>query len=93
MTTHFGPVSYTDSLGVNTCSGENIYKTAPKGFNKDSETCLMTTAFVAPGTYNYYWCSDSVAPSHSAGLCTANVTETITANGDGTFTDNIVAYY
>jgi hypothetical protein len=93
VTTHF-TASYTDSIGVDTCSGENIYKTGPKAFNKDSETCLVNPLFIPVGTYTgVFWCSDSAPPAHSAGLCTTDDTLTITANGDGTYTDSVVAYY
>ena len=93
-TTHFGPVSYTDPvLGPVVCSGENIYKTAPKAFNKDSETCTILNGFPA-GTYTGVgWFSDSSPPSHSAGLFTTNATLVVTDNGDGSSNMEVVAYY
>ena len=96
-TTHFGPVSYDDSFfGPVVCSGEKIFKTGPKGFNKDSQTCTILFGFPA-GTYtaadNGGWNSDSSPPSHSAGLFTTNVTMVVTDNGDGTSNLELVAYY
>ena len=93
--THFN-ASYTDAtFGPVVCSGENIYKTAPKAFNKDSEDCTILNGFPA-GTYVGAfggWNSDSSAPSHSAGLHTDNVTFVVTDNGDGTSHLSIVAYF
>jgi hypothetical protein len=92
VTTHFS-AAYVDIIGGPlVCSGENIFKSGPKGFNKDSETCLILNGYPA-GVYTFTWCSDSAPPSASAGLCTNNVTETVTSNGDGTSTSSIVAYY
>jgi hypothetical protein len=98
VTTHIGPVSYTDAVvgSVTHCSGENVFKAGQ--FNKDSEDCTIVNGFPA-GTYspalgNYPgWLSDSVAPSHSKGLVTTNVTIVVTDNGNGTSNENIVAYY
>jgi len=92
-TTHF-TASYTDpGFGPVVCSGENIYKTAPNAFNKDSEDCTALNGFPA-GTYTGFgWFSDSSPPSHSAGLFTTNTTAVVTDNGDGTSNIHIVAYY
>jgi hypothetical protein len=85
-TTHF-TANYTDpTFGPAVCSGERIVKTAPKAFVKDSETCLLTTGYTA-GVYTIGWNSDL------DGKPAVSVTETITDNGDGTSTENIVANY
>ena len=98
VTTHIGPVSYTDPFfgPVTHCTGENVFKAGQ--FNKDSEDCTIVNGATA-GTYslalgNYPgWLSDSKAPSRSAGLVATSVTIVVTDNGNGTSNENIVAYY
>jgi hypothetical protein len=96
-TTQF-KASYTYNGVLWTCSGVNVYKTAPKGFNKDSESCQLSgdEGLYPLGTSVYgagVWISDSQAPSHSAGLLDQTFTVTKTANADGTYTLDIVANY
>jgi hypothetical protein len=97
-TTQFKAAYQLTGTAFATCSGVNVYKSGPKGFNKDSETCLLSaddgvfplgTTVYGPGA----WFSDSVAPSASAGLLDQSFTVTKTANLDGTFNLSIVAYY
>jgi hypothetical protein len=64
------------------------------GFVKDVETCVTTIDALAPGVYQAVdvgWCSDF------DGFDTCNAatsgTVTVTANKDGTFTWDVVAYY
>ena len=106
QTTPFS-ATYTAGATTFTCSGANIYKTAPNAFNKDSETCLVSgdVSGIAAGTYSgnpwgYYptfgtaeWLSDSSSGSMSVGLIATSWTATFVDNGNGTFTEYIVAYY
>jgi len=99
--------TYVDSaLGATaTCSGAHIEQTngATAGTIKDSETCIISgdTSSVPTGTIvgdpNYtfpalgntqlFWQSDY------NGLIASHVTLTFTPNGDGTYTEEVVAYY
>ena len=106
LTTPFS-ATYTGGATTFTCSGANIHKTAPNVFNKDSETCLVSgdVSGIVAGTYsgdpwgfyptygNAEWQSDSSSPSMSYGLIATSWTATFVDNGNGTFTDYIVAYY
>jgi len=91
--THFS-VAYPGDLA--TCSGNRIEQSSGHLFIKDVETCLTVIDFYAPGTYSVTdplveWCSDfdGFAECNPA----TSGTLTVSANGDGTFTWSIVAYY
>ena len=83
-----------------TCSGERIVKTGSNAFVKDSETCIASTDFYAPGTYDLAapsfggWCSDYEGFS-DAPYCRLAVAGTlvVSANRDGSSTWRITAYY
>ena len=83
-----------------TCSGERVAKTGANGFVKDSETCVAWTDFYAPGTYDLAapsfggWCSDYEGFSQSP-YCRLAIAGTlvVSANGDGSSTWRITAYY
>lgn len=91
--THFS-VTYPGDLA--TCAGNRIEQSNGHPFIKDVETCLTVIDFYAPGTYSVTdplveWCSDfdGFAECNPA----TSGTLTVSANGDGTFTWSIVAYY
>jgi hypothetical protein len=91
-TTHFTAAYFNGQGGFFTCSGERIVKTAPKAFTKDSETCQISDVSTwPPGTYviptTAFWFSDFDGQIAVLG------TIVVTANGDGTGTMNIDAYY
>jgi hypothetical protein len=97
-TTQF-KASYQLGDAAATCSGVNVYKTAPKAFNKDSETCQLSgdDGFFPVGTsvWGYgVWISDSGSDSHSYQQLAQSFTATKTLNADGvTYTLSIVANY
>lgn len=99
-TTQFKPPQYPSAIGGTwTCSGVRIVKTEPKAFTKDSQTCTISNlTTLPPGTYvgdplfvvgglNWFWQSDY------DGQVATNVTLTVTDNGDGTGTVELVAYF
>jgi hypothetical protein len=97
VTTPF-KASYQNGNAWYTCSGANIQKTGPKAFNKDSETCLASTddGLYPVGTTTYgpgVWASDYFFFTLNQFVIDQTVTITKVANGDGTFTLSIVAYY
>lgn len=66
-----------------------------KAYTDPSEDCTILNGYPA-GTYVEQfggWNSDSIPPSHSAGLHTFTVTIVVTDNGDGSSNADIVAYY
>jgi hypothetical protein len=85
--------TFTDPGGGGTCNGNRITHTGTNPFIKDVETCIVTFAFLQPGTYDLtdmVWCSDfDGAPCNRA----TSGRLTVTDNGDGTFTWDVVAYY
>jgi hypothetical protein len=93
--------TYTDLLfnTLDTCSGARV--TQGNGKVKDSETCVLSgdTSRVVAGTYAGApkFCIPNnpcaVWSSDYDGQIAKTVTITITNNGDGTFTMNVVAYY
>lgn len=99
-TTHFTAAYFNGQGGFFTCAGERIVKTAPKAFTKDSETCQISdvstwspgtypivTSFLPPPALSAIWFSDFDGQQAVSG------TIVVTANGDGTGTMNIDAYY
>ena len=96
-TVHHFAVTYPDNLG--TCSGNRIEKTGANAFVKDVETCLTVIDVGLPsGTYSAVdvgWCSDYNAVIFDEAACNHAISGhvTITVNGDGTFTWDVVAYY
>lgn len=92
--------------GVATCSGNRITNTAGgKPFVKDVETCTLSQLDVfdpaPPGTWDVNspvvggWCSDVDGFIFDDATCNLAVSGhvTVTDNGDGTVTWEIVAYY
>ena len=93
--------TYTDAAfgSLATCSGARVVQ--KDGTVKDSETCILSgdTSRVVPGTVvgnpnyclvgrcNWVWGSDF------DGRVAKSVTLEFVANGDGTFTEYVVAYY
>ena len=99
-TAHFTAAYFNGQGGFFTCSGERIVKTTPKAFTKDSETCQISdvstwppgtypivTSFLPPPALSAMWFSDFDGQQAVSG------TIVVTANGDGTGTMNIDAYY
>jgi hypothetical protein len=90
--------SFSDQNGAGSCSGVRITHAGQSSFIKDAESCNTTVAFYAPGVYDLAapsfggWCSDYDAQFNFCNLATAG-TLTVTHNGDGTYTWDIVAYY
>jgi hypothetical protein len=90
--------------GVATCTGNRItHTTGGTTFIKDVETCIVLADFSPPpGTYDVFdpvvggWCSDFdsflTGDFTNCNLATSGHI-TVTDNGDGTVTWNIVAYY
>ena len=90
--------TYPSGTTTWTCSGAHVVN---KNFIKDSETCLVTgnTAGYQAGTYSgspsgffppygiVFWQSDF------NGVIATSWTETVTDNGDGTFTVDVLAFY
>ena len=93
---HFS-VTYPGNLA--TCSGNRIEKAGANEFVKDVETCVtVIDVGLAPGTYSAVdlgWCSDYNAVIFDESACNLAISGhvTISDNGDGTFTWNVVAYY
>ena len=93
--------TYTDTaLGtLATCSGSRVVQ--KDGTVKDSETCLLSgdTSRVVAGTVvgNPSYCLGGVCgwiwSSDYDGKTAKTITLQFVDNGDGTFTENIVAYY
>jgi hypothetical protein len=101
--THFA-VTYPG--GIATCSGNRItHTTSGKTFIKDVETCTLTQLDVfnpaPPGTWDVNssvvggWCSDFDGFIFNDATCNLAISGqvTVTDNGDGTVTWDIVAYY
>lgn len=94
---HFG-YSWSDQNGTGSCSGARISHDGRNAFIKDSESCITTVAFYAPGVYDLAapsfggWCSDYDAQFNVCNVATSG-TLTVTYNGDGTYTWDVVAYY
>jgi hypothetical protein len=96
--------SVTYPGGVANCTGNRITHTASgTTFIKDVETCIVNGDFnpYPPGTYDVNsptiggWCSDVDGAIFDLSTCNLATSGhiTVTDNGDGTFTWNIVAYY
>jgi len=92
--------SYADpALGTHdTCSGARVVQS--KGTIKDSETCTLSgdTSRVVAGTVvgNPFYVLGGVYSEWSSdfdGQVAKSVTLQFVANGDGTYTENVVAYY
>ena len=97
-TTPFKAAYWFTPSAYATCSGANIVKTAPNAFNKDSETCVLSgdDGFFPLGTSTYgygAWLSDYYYFTLSTLVADQTLTVKKVANGDGTFTLYIVAYY
>lgn len=101
--THFS-VAYPG--GIATCSGNRItHTTGGKTYIKDVETCTLTQLDVfnpaPPGTWDVNgpvvggWCSDFDGFIFNLPTCNLATSGhvTVTDNGDGTVTWEIVAYY
>jgi hypothetical protein len=101
--THF---SVTYPGGLATCSGNRITHVSDgKTFIKDVETCTLTQLDVfnpaPPGTWDVNspevggWCSDVDGFIFNDATCNLAISGhvTVTDNGDGTVTWDIVAYY
>jgi hypothetical protein len=96
---HF-TASFGDGLFV--CSGTRIVKPGPGGFVKDEETCLVQQELVPTRTYSLAeanavapWCSDFEGTREHDPYCRVAIAGwvAITANGNGTYTWKINAYY
>ena len=95
-------------IGTPTCEGRHIVGPPAKPFVKDSQTCRVERAGFIAGTYSNggdcaarngsnwgyfpplgcsYWLSDY------NGATASRWTNVVTDNGDGTFTEDVVAYY
>ena len=94
--------SVTYPGGIATCSGNRItHTTSGKTFIKDVETCIVNGAFIPVGTWDVNspevggWCSDVDGAIFDQSTCNPATSGHITVsdNGDGTFTWDIVAYY
>jgi hypothetical protein len=90
--------------GVANCTGNRItHTTSGKTFIKDVETCIVNGDWnpFAPGTYDVNsptiggWCSDVDGAIFDFSTCNLATSGhiTVTDNGDGTLTWDIVAYY
>jgi hypothetical protein len=95
-TVHHFAVTYPGNLA--TCSGNRIEKAGAKGFVKDVETCVTVIDVGLVGTYSAVdlgWCSDYNAVIFDESACNPAISGqvTISDNGDGTFTWDVVAYY
>jgi len=97
--THF-TASFGD--GTSVCSGTRIVKSGPHGYVKDEETCLVQQELVPTRTYSLAeenavapWCSDFEGTREHDPYCRVAVAGSIviTANGNGTYTWTINAYY
>lgn len=85
------------------CTGNRITQDNGQTFIKDVETCIVSADFnpFAPGTYDVNspetggWCSDVDGAIFDLSTCNPAISGhvTVTANSDGTFTWDIVAYY
>ena len=92
---------YTNLLfnTLDTCSGAHVIQ--GNGKVKDSQTCILSgdTSLVVTGTFvgNPGFCIPNnpcaVWASDFDGQIAKSVTITIVDNGDGTFTETVVAYY
>ena len=88
--------TFVNPYNGDVCTGNRITHEGTNSFVKDVETCITSSA-LPPGTYDigtdlggFRWCSDfNGAPCNPA--TSGHVT--VTDNGDGTFTWEIVAYY
>ena len=97
--------TYVDAgwLANANCSGAHIVQTNPHNpFIKDSETCLLSgnTSHLTEGTIvgNPTYCTygfgcNTIWNSDYNGAIAKSVTLTMNDNGDGTWTENVVAYY
>ncbi len=100
-TTNFTPPVYSyavlGSVGTFSCTETRIVKEAPKAFKKDTATCLVTGGSFTPGTYpaagNWYSDYEWFINPGGGVLNPVSGNITITANGDGTTTWEITAYY
>jgi hypothetical protein len=101
--THFA-VTYPG--GIANCSGNRItHTTSGKTFIKDVETCVLSDLAefnpFPPGTWDVNspeiggWCSDVDGAIFNNATCNLATSGhiTVTDNGDGTVTWDIVAYY
>jgi len=89
--------------GIANCTGNRItHTTSGKTFIKDVETCIVEADFSYPvGTWDVNgpvvggWCSDVDGAIFDLATCNLATSGhvTVTDNGDGTFTWEIVAYY
>jgi hypothetical protein len=96
--------SVTYPGGVAHCTGNRItHTTSGKTFIKDVETCIVNGDWnpLPPGTWDVNsptiggWCSDVDGAIFDISTCNLATSGhvTVTDNGDGTFTWDIVAYY
>ena len=92
--------SYTDTNGVQSnCTGTRVVQ--KDGTVKDSSTCILSgdTSRLVPGTVkgNPSYCLNAVCwpawVSDFDGKIAKSVNLTLTANGDGSFTQKVTAYY